>query len=382
MIKPRLFSPGPSSVPEKVNLAMAQPIIHHRSAEFQEISERVNSSLQKLFCTSQPVLTLTSSGTGAIEATMQNLFSVGDKGIFVNNGKFAERLGSMMRGFGMETIEITVDWGTSVRHEQLIEALRKHPDLKCVWLVHSETSTGVFTDIELCAKIIHENSEALVCVDGISSVGVHTLLFDSWQIDVAITSSQKGLMMPPGLAFVCLSEQAWKFSKKSTLPKYYFDLAKAKTAWLKNSTPWTPAINLVVGLDISLNQILNEGLENVWNRHELLSKSVRAGIKAVDLKLFGFPASHAVTAIELPDNGTEFLSILKNKHKITVASGQDKLKNIIFRIGHLGYSDEGDALTILSAIEQSLKAVGHNFTAGAGVMAVQQTILQTIQQNK
>jgi aspartate aminotransferase-like enzyme len=375
MRKPRLLTPGPTPVPEAVMLQMAQPIIHHRHAEFINLVERVNANLQTLFCTAQPVLTLTSSGTGAAEAAITSLFSVGEKGINVNNGKFAERWGKMMKAYSMNVVELPVEWGLAVSEEQLATALKQHPDAQCVWLVHSETSTGTYTDIKRMAEVIRANSNALVCIDGITSVGAHECRMDEWGLDVVITGSQKGLMIPPGLAFVALSERAWNKAATATLPKFYFDLNKARTAWEEHSTPWTPAVTLFIGLDPALQMIVSEGVENVWKRHERLSAGMRAGMKALNLRLFSQSPSHAVTTVYLPSGGKNFVNILKKDFGVTVIGGQDQLKDVVFRISHLGYYDEGDMLAAAGAIEQTLKRVGHEFEPGSGVAAMQRVFL-------
>lgn len=373
-MKKRLFTPGPTPVPEGVLLAMAQPIIHHRNPEFIEIFSRVNENLKYLFQTKQDVYTLTSSGTGAMEAAVANMLSSGEKAIFVNGGKFGERWGQICKAYGVETIEVKVEWGRAVTPEEIESQLKKHPDVKAVFVTHSETSTGVFTDVRTLAKVIHENSDAVIVVDGITSVGAHEMYMDDWEIDVLITGSQKGLMIPPGLSFIALSEKAWDMAERSNLPKYYFSLKKARSALKNGDTPWTPAIALIVALDVALKMIREEGLENIWRRHKKLSLAVREGCKAIGLNLFGEPPSHAVTAVYFPDgiNKKEFQKILKYKYGITVASGQEHLKDKIFRISHLGYYDEMDIVGVISAIEMALRDVGFNkFNPGDGVRAVQ-----------
>lgn len=373
-MKKRLFTPGPTPVPEGVLLAMAQPIIHHRNPEFIEIFSRVNENLKYLFQTKQDVYTLTSSGTGAMETAVVNLLSSGEKAIFVNGGKFGERWGQICKAYGVDAIEVKVEWGRAVTPEEIESQLKKHPDVKVVFVTHSETSTGVFTDVRTLAKVIHENSDAVIVVDGITSVGAHEMYMDDWEIDVLITGSQKGLMIPPGLSFIALSEKAWDMAERSNLPKYYFSLKKARSALKNGDTPWTPAIALIVALDVALKMIREEGLENIWRRHKKLSLAVREGCKAIGLNLFGEPPSHAVTAVYFPDgiNKKEFQKILKYKYGITVAGGQEHLKDKIFRISHLGYYDEMDIVGVISAIEMALRDVGFNkFNPGDGVRAVQ-----------
>ncbi len=371
-MKKRLFTPGPTPVPEHVMLTMAEPIIHHRNPEFNEILTRVNRNLKYLFQTEQPVLTLTSSGTGGVEATFVSLFSSGDTIISVNGGKFGERWVKMPRAFGLNAVEIKLEWGKAPTADQILSELRKHPEAKAVYLTHSETSTGTATDVKTLARVIRENSNALVCVDGITAVGAHELRFDEWGIDACVTGSQKGLMIPPGLAFVALSQRAISAMEHSTLPKFYFDLRKAVKSYEKNDTPFTPAVSLVIGVDAALEMIRAEGIENVWKRHERLATAIRAGVSALGLKLFSNSPSYAVTPVWVPE-GVEwktFNKILKTKYGITIAGGQDDYAGKIFRISHLGYYDEMDMVTMMTALEMTLRESGYKFDAGIGVQAV------------
>jgi aspartate aminotransferase-like enzyme len=354
-------------------LRMAEPIIHHRHPEFKEIFSRVNENLKYLFQTQQPVLTLACSGTGGVESTFVSLFSPGDTVIAVNGGKFGERWVKMPRSFGLNAVQIKTDWGKAPKDEQITTALGSHPNAKAVYLVHSETSTGTATDIERLSRVIHDNSDALVCVDGISAIGAHEFRFDQWGIDVCVTGSQKGLMIPPGLAFVAVSKRAIAAMEHSTLPKFYFSLQKALKAHEKNDTPWTPAISLIIGVDTSLKMIREEGIEEIWKRHERLAMALRAGIQAIRLRLFSDSPSFAVTTVWLPD-GIEwraFNTTLKQKYGITIAGGQEEFAGKIFRIAHLGYYDELDIITILSALEMTLHRCGYSLELGKGVAAAQ-----------
>jgi len=377
MIKQRLFTPGPTPVPERVMLRMAQPMIHHRSPEFNEITTRVNENLRYLFQTQQPVLTLTCSGTGGVEATMVSLFSPGDTIIAVNGGKFGERWVKIPKTFGMKPVEIKVQWGKAPTQREILDALKSHPDAKGVYLTHSETSTGAATDVKTLARIIRENSEALVCVDGITAVGAHELRFDEWGIDACVTGSQKGLMIPPGLAFVALSKRAIARMESSTNPRFYFDLKKALTAYEKNDTPWTPAASLILGVDTALQMIREEGIEHVWKRHERMAHAVRAGVRALGMKLFADEPSFAVTPVWVPDGveWKQFNKILKNSYGVTVAGGQDDIAGKIFRISHLGYYDEIDMISVLAALERTLADCGVAFKHGSGVAAAQEYFL-------
>ncbi len=357
-------------------LRMAEPIIHHRHAEFVALMGRINANLQTLFCTKQPVLSLTASGTGAAEAAISTLFQAGEKGININNGKFAERWGKMMKVYGMNVVDVPVEWGSAINEEQLVAVLKEHPDAACVWLVHSETSTGTYTDIRTMARLIRDNSNALVCIDGITSIGAHECRMDEWDLDVVITGSQKGLMIPPGLAFAALSERAWKKVDAQKPRSFYFDLRKAREAWHENSTPWTPAVTLFIGLEPALEMMMQEGVENIWKRHALLSRGLRAGLQAVNLPLYGSSPSHAVTVAYLPEKGRkDFIKLLKNDFGVTVIGGQDALKDVVFRTSHLGYYDEADMLAVLGSIEYALQKSGHEFEAGRSVYAAQRVFM-------
>lgn len=360
-------------------LKMAEPIIHHRNPEFQEILTRVNENLRYLFQTTKPVLTLTCSGTGGVEATFVSLFSPGDTVIAVNGGKFGERWVAMPKTFGLNAVEIRVPWGQAVTEQELAETLKRHPAAKAVYLTHSETSTGTATDVRRMAQIIREHSQALVCVDGITAVGAHELRFDEWGIDVCVTGSQKGLMIPPGLAFVALSDRAIAAMRSAKLPSFYFDLRRALKAYEKNDTPWTPAVSLIIGADAALQMIRAEGVENVWRRHERLALALRAGILAMGLKLFSGSPSYAVTPVWVPE-GIEwkaFNKTLKTDNGITIAGGQDEFAGKIFRVSHLGYYDDLDMITVAAAIERSLLHNGFRMEPGAGITAVQRALLQT-----
>jgi aspartate aminotransferase-like enzyme len=378
-MKKRLFTPGPTPVPETVMLKMAEPIIHHRHPEFGEVVKRVNDNLKYLFQTGQPVLTLASSGTGGMESTFVSLFSPGDTVIAVNGGKFGERWVKMPATFGLNAVEIKVEWGKAPTTEQVLTSLRENPQAKAVYLTHSETSTGTAADIEGLARVIRANSNALVCVDGITAIGAHEFRFDEWGIDVCVTGSQKGMMIPPGLAFVAVSKRAIEAMESSTLPKFYFDLRKALKAYANNDTPWTPAISLIIGADAALQMIRAEGVENIWRRHERLATALHEGIRAIGLKLFSESPSFAVTPVWLPA-GIEwkpFNRTLKEKYGITIAGGQEEYAGKIFRISHLGYYDELDMITILSALEMTLFDFGFQFELGSGIRAAQASFLTT-----
>lgn len=377
-MKSRLFTPGPTPVPERVALRMARPIIHHRHPEFREILERVNAGLQYVFQTSQPVLTLVASGTGGMESTFVSLFSPGDTVIAVNGGKFGERWVQMPRRLGLHAVEITVPWGSAVTPGEVTDALRNHPEARAVYLTQSETSTGSATDIREVARAIRDHSGALVCVDGITAIGAHEMRFDEWGIDVCVTGSQKGLMIPPGLSFVALSDRAIAAMDRATMPSFYFDLRKYLASYRKSDTPWTPAITLIAGLDEALSMIRAEGIENIWGRHRRLAAGLRAGILELGLRLFSKTPSHAVTPVWLPPgvDWATFNTVLKSDNGITIAGGQGEYAGKIFRISHLGYYDDLDMVTVVAALERALAACSVPFAAGSGVAAAQRELMR------
>ncbi len=379
MIKKRLYTPGPTPVPEQIMLTMAEPMIHHRHPEFQEILTSVNENLKYLFQTDNGVMTLTSSGTGAMEASVANVLSKGDTAVYVNGGKFGERWGEILQAYGLHAVEIATEWGTPVSPGQIVDVIKNNPDTKAVYLTHSETSTGTATDIKSIAEAVHKhNGDIAVIIDGITSVGAMESRMDAWDLDIVVTGSQKGLMIPPGISHIALSDRAWKLVGKSDLPNYYFDLKAAKKALDKNDTPWTPAVTLFIGLEKALKMLREEGIENVWARHQKLADAIRSGCKALGLKLLSSSPSNALTAVYVPE-GVEFKkfnSIIKQKYGITVAGGQGHLKGKIFRISHLGYYDELDMMTMMAALERTLAEVGADIQMGAGLTAAQEIFVK------
>lgn len=372
-MKKRLFTPGPTPIPEKISLEMAQPIIHHRNPEFKEIYRQVNENLKYLFQTSQPVFTLTSSGTGAMEASVCNILNEGEKAIYVNGGKFGARWGELLNAFGGIPIEIKKEWGTPPTADEIIKHLKNNPDVKAVYLTHSETASGTLTDIREITSNVRKVSDALVIVDGITSIGAIELKMDEWGVDIVLTGSQKGLMIPPGLAFIALNERAWKKVESTNNRNFYFSLPRTKKAYEGGDTPWTPAITLIIGLNEALKMIRSEGLENVWVRHSKLAEGIRAGCKALGLKLLSKNPSNAITAVYVPEgiDFKKFNDALKYEFGVTVAGGQDHLKGKIFRISHLGYYDEIDMVGMISALEMTLTKIGHKYIPGSGVQAIQ-----------
>lgn len=376
-MRARLFTPGPVQVPESVLVAMSKPIVHHRGPEFAELFREVTEGLQYFFQTRHDVLILTSSGTGGMEASVVNLLRRDEPVITLAGGKFGQRWTEICRAYGVETEEIAVPWGEAPDPEVLAGHLRRRPDVAAVFATHSETSTGVAADVEELARAVRENSDALFVVDSVTSVGVLPFYMDQWGIDVAITGSQKGLMMPPGLAVVAVNDRAWARCDRADLPRYYFDFRQARDAAAKHTTAWTPAITLFLGLQESLRLIREQGLEYLWDKYAVLAEATRQGVMALGLELFAKTPSNALTAVKIPESlqGPRFTNHLREKYRVTVAGGQGPLKGKIFRIAHLGYYDTLDMMAMISALEMTLADLGWDFVPGAGVQAVQRVFL-------
>jgi aspartate aminotransferase-like enzyme len=377
MIKKYLLAPGPTPVPPEVLLAMAQPIIHHRTPQFEAVVAEVRDGLRQLFQTQQDVLMLASSGTGAMEAAVTNLTSPGDRVLVVNGGKFGERWGKIAASYGLTVDELKVEWGKAVEPEAVRRALDRHPDTRLVLTQSSETSTTVLHPIDRVAAVTRERDTLLV-VDGITAVGVLDLPMDRLGIDVLITGSQKALMLPPGLGFIALSERAWRATAGARCPRFYFDLPRERANQAKETTAWTPAISLIFGLQAALEIMLGEGLPAIFARHELLARATRAGVKALGLELVapGAP-SPATTGVYLPAGVSgKVVGYLRDQIGVTFAGGQDQLKGKIVRIAHLGYADLFDVIQALGAFEMGLATFGHKVAFGRGVGAAAEVLIE------
>lgn len=374
MNKYRLMSPGPTPIPPEVSAAGALPVIHHRTPEFGEVFTRVNDNLKKVFLTENDIFTYSASGTGAFEGALVNLFSPGDRVLVVNNGNFGNRWVKMSQAFGLEVTELKYGWGEKADNEDVRKALADDPGIKAAMCVLSETSTGTVNDIEGFASA---TSDVLTIVDAVSGLGACELRTDDWGVDVVVAGSQKALMTPPGLGFVSVSEKAWKYHAESTMPRFYFDFTAAKKAYEKSppQTAFTPAVSLIMQLDYALNQILDEGVENVFERHRLLGRASREGIKGMGLTLFGpdEEMNTAVTAAWVPEglDGKALVRSIFEGHGIQVAGGQGDYGGRIFRIGHCGYFDAYDIISTIAATELALEEQGHAVELGKGVGAAQ-----------
>ncbi|CAN5903668.1 serine-pyruvate aminotransferase [soil metagenome] len=374
MNKYRLMSPGPTPIPPEVSAAGALPIIHHRTPEFGEIFSRVSENLKQVFLTENDIFTFAASGTGAFEGAIQNLFTPGDKVLVVNSGNFGNRWVKMSRAFALEVTELRYDWGVKADSDEVAEKLAEDPAIKGAMCVLSETSTGTVNDIEGFATA---TEDVVSIVDAVSGLGACELRSDDWGVDVVVAGSQKALMIPPGLGFVSVSERAWKAHEESRMPRFYFDWTAAKKAYEKvpTQTAWTPPVSLIIQLDLALRQILDEGLDNVFERHILLGRAARAGIKGMGLQLFGpdEDLNAAVTASWVPDgvDGKQLVRTMFQEHGIQVAGGQADMVGKIWRIGHCGYFDSYDIITTIAAAELALESLNHPIELGKAVGAAQ-----------
>jgi aspartate aminotransferase-like enzyme len=374
-----LLAPGPTPVPPEALLAMAQPIIHHRSPLFKPIFAEVKEDLKYVFQTKNDVLILASTGTGGMEGAVTNTLSPGDKAIVVRGGKFGERWAEICEAYGVKTINIDIEWGRCVKPEQIAKALEECPEAKAVFIQAHETSTGVKFPLKEIGEIVKDKEDTILVVDAISALGAMEIKTDEWHLDVVVAGSQKALMLPPGLAFVSLSEKAWRFVEKSSLPKYYFNFAKERKALAKNQTAFTAAVSLIIGLRETLKRIKEIGLENIIAHHQRLSKAVKTAIKAMGLKLFTKEnPSEILTAVEAPEgiDAQEITKIMREEYGITIAGGQAQLKGKIFRISHMGYVDEHEMIMVIAALERTLIKLGYKLTPGVGVKAAQEMLIK------
>jgi len=376
MRKHRLFTPGPTPVPTDSLLAMAHPIDHHRLDEAVETIKEISENLKLVFQTENDVMILTSSGTGGLEASVVNLLSPGDRAIVIRGGKFGERWGEICQAYNVQIVPIDLEWGKAVDPSDVERSLMEHSDVKAVFATLCETSTGVLHDIKSLAEIT-SGTDAVLVVDAVSALGADELKMDEWGINVVVSSSQKGLMTPPGLAFVSFDEKAWRMAESSKLPKYYLDLKRARDKGLQGSTPFTPAISLIVGLRESLRMIVEEGVENVIARHARLARATREAATALGLKLFAERPANTVTSIRVPDgiDGVKFVKMMRNRYGITYAGGQEKLKGKIIRIAHLGWMDEFDVLTAVGGLEIGLNDMGYPVKPGSGLTAAMEALM-------
>lgn len=379
MLKKRLYLPGPVEVPDSVARAMSTPMINHRAAGFGELFKRVQGGVQKLFQTQQEVYLYTSSGTGMWEASIVNFLSPGDRVLSLVTGDFGIRWAKMAERFGLSVHRLETPFGRAVDPKEVAAVMEREAPFKAVFITHNETSTSILNPVQEVARIARKHG-ALVMVDAISGLLVSDLPFDAWDLDVAMTASQKSFWAPPGIAALAVSQRAWEAHQSASLPRYFWDVTMSKSFAAKGQTPFTPPISLYFGIDEALKLIEAEGLAAIFARHERLMKALRSGLEATGLELFvknESEASRGVTAV-VPPAGltpTQVRKAMEADFGMVIAGGQGDLTDKIFRIGHLGTVDAIDVLAVLSALEVSLTKLGAKVRLGEGAKAAQQVLL-------
>lgn len=355
----QLRVPGPTPCPPEALEAMGWQMINHRGSEFAEILNSTTGKLKQAFQTKGDVFLFTASGTGGLEAAIVNTLSPGEKVLSIANGVFAERFADIAEQYGAEINRLNFEWGKPVDIDAVDKALKSDINIKAVLATHNETSTGMTNNIEEIGAVV-KKYDKLLLVDAISSLGCINLPVDDWHCDIVVTGSQKGWMVPPGLAMVSVSEKAWQAHSQAKMPRYYWDFTKAKDYLKIGQTPWTPAVSIFYALNITLDLMLSEGLTNIFDRHARVAQITRDGVKSLGLSLFPEEAyaSNTVTAV-LASNETDvpkLIQLLRDEHGVIIAGGQRTLSGKIFRIGHLGWVNEGDMKLVLEALTEVLPA--------------------------
>ena len=374
MKKEYLYTPGPVTVPQEVLLKLAEPMYHHRTPRFREMFAEVTKKLKTVFRTENDLLTFTSSGTGAMEASFVNFLSPGDKVITINGGKFGERWTNLAKAYGVEFVEITLEWGTAPNPADIEKLLADDPSIKAVYTELTETSTGTVYDIEAVGKVVAA-TDAILVVDAVSGIGADDIHVDAWNVDICVAGSQKAFMIPPGLGFMSVSEKAWKLAENSKLPKFYFDAKKMKKSIANNDTPFTPAHTLIGALNVSLSMIIDEGVDAVVARHKKLADAIRAGALALGLTLYSSSPSNALTAIVFDGIDAEQLRKHLKEEGISVAGGQNEAKGKIIRVAMMGYANEADVMNALSVLERALNKMGVEIQPGKSLAAAQASLM-------
>ncbi|MCR8982501.1 pyridoxal-phosphate-dependent aminotransferase family protein [Brevibacillus laterosporus] len=372
--------PGPTPIPPRVQQAMNRPMIGHRSGQFSQILSDVAEKIKPVFGTAQQVYVLAGSGTSALEMSVVNTLQAGDEAIVTISGAFGERFAKICERYQIKVHRLEVAWGEAITPELLQDFLMQHPMAKAVFATYCETSSGVLNPIPELSQVVRTHSNALFIVDAVSCLGAVPCEMDEWGLDIVVTGSQKAFMLPTGLAFIAVSEQAWKRIEQITPQAFYLDLKAYRKSMAEQTTPYTPAVSLMFGLEEVVAMLDEEGLPQVFARHELMKKMTRAAMRALGLPLMTADAyaSPTVTSVDPGDlfNAEELRKILRTKYNVIIAGGQQHLKGKIFRIGHMGYCDPQDMLTVISLIEISLQQIGYETTLGAGVRAAQEVLIQ------
>ena len=375
--KQYLMTAGPTPIPPAVSQVMAEPIAYHRAPAFIEVHTRALERLPKVFQTSNNVLSFAASGTGGMESAVANLAVPGEPVAVASSGKFGERWAELGEAYGAEVAHLRVEWGERIEPAALgdfLSNMAKAP--RAVYVTQSETSTGVVNDVRGLTEVVHEH-DAVICVDAISGLGAVDLPQDEWGVDVVVSGSQKSLMCPPGLAFASVNERALGLAEENPGRRYYFDWARTAAGQreAKPSSPFTPAVTLWRALDVALGLILEEGLDNVFERHSILARAARAGVEALGLERFGpdDDGANVITAATLPDSidGAEVPKLMRDRYGVTAAGGQGQLKGRIVRVAHCGYYGAFDIVIALTALEAALRDLGVEVDPGAAAGAAQ-----------
>ncbi|MBD1371657.1 alanine--glyoxylate aminotransferase family protein [Hazenella sp. IB182357] len=372
----QLRIPGPTPIPPQVQMALTQPMIGHRSTTASTLIETCSEGLKHIFGTQESPLILTSSGTAALEAAAINALMPGDEAIVIVTGAFGDRFAKILKRYQIKVHRLEIPWGHACDPHQIQTFLEAHPQASAVFMTYCETSTGVLNPISLLARTIRQQSDALIIVDAVSCLGAVPSLVDQWGIDIMVSGSQKALMLPPGLAFVTVSQRAWPIIEQNPTPRFYLDLHAYRKQLENQTTPYTPALNLLFGLEAALTQIETEGLPQVFTRHQTLKRMTRAGLEAIGFELMtserdASPTVTSVSGHKQAIHTEQLRSLLKEMH-VHVAGGQQHMKGKIFRIGHMGYCDGFDILTTLAAIEMALTKMGITIELGSSIRTAQE----------
>jgi len=372
-MKKYLLTAGPTPVPDRILLAMAREMIHHRHPEFKAIFKECQDGMRWLYQTKSTPLFFCCSGSGAMEGAVVNFLSPGDEAIVVVGGKFGERWVELCKAYGITAHEIAVEWGHAVDPAAVARALEAHPAAKAVYVQASETSTGAAHPIQELAALTAARPDTLLVVDAITALGVWDVPVDAWGLDVVVCGSQKALMLPPGLAFASVSDKAWRLAERARTARFYFDWRRERKKQETADVAFTPAVSLFVGLREALAMMKEEGLPGIFARHDLLARATRAGAQAIGLSLFATAPSASVTAVNAPAgvDSQKIVSTMRDKYGVAIAGGQDQAKGKIIRLAHLGYFDRFDIVTALSALELALGDLGHAVELGASVAAAE-----------
>ena len=355
--------PGPIPVNDDILESMGTPMINHRGPEFKEILYRTTERLKTVFSTRNDVYIITGSVTSAMEAAVVNTLSPGDKAINATGGVFGNRFGVISERYGIDLVSLEFPFGSDVDLDVLRKCLNANPDVKAVMVTHNETSTGVTNNLQAISAVVKKEYNKLILVDGISSVCSLPLETDLWDLDVVASASQKGWMLPPGLAFISFSEKAWEAHSRSTMPKFYLDMAEYKRYYEIGQPPFTPSVSCMFALDLALDQIITEGMESVFERHASIGQYTRDRIAELNLNIFPYSneiASNTCTAVEVPEgvDGSKLVSKMRDEHKVVLAGGQASLSGKIFRIGHMGQTTESDIRDVMDALKIVLPEIG------------------------